>query len=837
MVNPIRSTRSKRPTRRQRRGSTTTRRSRRRLALETLEPRIVLSGYTDAATAVIDSYDVEEVSALATDAVFGLISVDGDLDSDASTALLAEGEGDDDHPWQNASLPADVNADTSVTPLDALVLINRLNAEGSGSLPVPPSSTSEPPPYLDVNGDDALSPLDVLLVINYINSADSVSDTTYISLQGGSISVEGSGAEAEGGVVTVTSAGTYSISGTLDDGQVIVDTDDEEDVTLILNGVDITCSNNAPIYVANAEDTVIALANGTQNYVTDGESYENGGSDEPDAAIFSKDDLDITGYGSLTVYANFNDGIVSKDDLDILGGNITVTAVNHGIRGKDSVEIVDGTITVSAGGDGVQSNNDEDSTKGYVMITGGTLDITAAKDGIQAETTLAITGGDISVSAGGGSNSGSDDAGKGLKAAVDITIEAGTVDTVSIDVDSADDAIHCDGTVTISGGNITLATADDAVRSESTVAITGGDISIATCYEGIDAAAITINNATIDLVSSDDGISAVSADGTSSTVSISGGTLAITAGADGIAAESQVLISGGTITVSSGGGSTMSVGSTESAKGIRSDANITIEGGTVNVDSADDALHANDSLTITGGSINLAAYDDAIHADSAITIDGGDIDITKCYEGIESAEITINDGEIHLVSSDDGFNVSDGSSSGTGGPWGGGGVIDGSLNINGGYTVLNTEGDGLDSNGDVEVTGGTIIVHGPTGNNNGALDSNGTFLMSGGFLIAVGSSRMAESPDESSTQAVLVGSYGAVQAAGTMLHVETEDGEEILTFVPAKTYQSFVICSPQLEAGATYVVFSGGSSTGTVTDGLYTGGTYTPGTELGTLTI
>lgn len=172
---------------------------------------------------------------------------------------------------------------------------------------------------------------------------------------------------------------------------------------------------------------------------------------------------------------------------------------------------------------------------------------------------------------------------------------------------------------------------------------------------------------------------------------------------------------------------------------------------------------------------------------------------------------------------------------GMGGP--GGGVIDGSLNIHGGYMVVNSGGDGLDSNGAVTVTGGTIIVHGPTRNDNGALDCNGTFLMSGGFLVAVGSAGMAETPDESSTQEVLAATYGSTQPAGTMLHIETESGQEVLTLVPIKTYQSFVLCSPQLKAGTTYVVYSGGSSTGTVKDGLYSGGTYTPGTELGSLTI
>ena len=128
------------------------------------------------------------------------------------------------------------------------------------------------------------------------------------------------------------------------------------------------------------------LRTGTSNVVTDGQTYNlPEGETEPDAAVFSNDDLVFEGTGSLTVNGNFNNGIASSDDIDINGGNITVTAVNNGIKGKDSVVIVNGTVTVNAGGDGIQSDNDEDPEKGYVTIAGGTLDVTAASDGIQAE--------------------------------------------------------------------------------------------------------------------------------------------------------------------------------------------------------------------------------------------------------------------------------------------------------------------------------------------------------------------------------------------------------------------------------------------------------------------
>lgn len=543
------------------------------------------------------------------------------------------------------------------------------------------------------------------------------SDVSYITLEGTSITLDGGGAVVDGTQVAITSAGTYSISGTLDDGQIVVDADDEAETEIILNGVDIACSTSAPIYVKNAGETVITLADGTDNSVKDGDSYivedsliEDSESIEPNAAIFSKDDLTINGSGSLTVDGNYNNGIQSKDDLEITGGDITVSAINDGIKGRDSIVVNGADVTVDAGGDGMQSNNDVDSERGYVSIEGGTLDILAGADGIQAETSLTVSGGSITISSGGGSVNGSSDVGAGGDA---------WGDRQGMEADSSTDA--------------------------------------------------------------------------------------------------------------------------PSAKGLKSGVDITIVAGTINVDSADDAVHSNDSLTIKGGSIVLASGDDGIHADSSIEIDGGDISITTSYEGIDSAVITINDGNIHLVASDDGMNaVSADSGSATDG-WPPQGAFEASgdnyLDVHGGYIVIDAAGDGLDINGPITMTGGTVIINGPTRNDNGALDYFGTFEVTGGLLVAVGSSGMAEAPSASSSQYAVMVNLSSAQSAGTMIHIESQDGEEVLSFVPTKAYQSVVLCSPELANGSTYVVYAGGSSTGTVTDGLYSGGAYTPGTQVASFSI
>ena len=199
---------------------------------------------------------------------------------------------------------------------------------------------------------------------------ESVSDPdTYIKL-GTETTVEGQGAEVSNNKVTITKAGTYSVSGKIEDGQILVDAGAEDKVDIILNGADIKCSNSAPIYVKNAKKAIISLADGTENNITDGETYvfEDESSNDLNAAIFSKDDMTIIGTGKLTVNANYNNGIASNDDLKIQSGNIVVNAKNNGIKGKDCINVTDGNITINSKGDGMKADNTTDETKGYIYI-------------------------------------------------------------------------------------------------------------------------------------------------------------------------------------------------------------------------------------------------------------------------------------------------------------------------------------------------------------------------------------------------------------------------------------------------------------------------------------
>ena len=277
-----------------------------------------------------------------------------------------------------------------------------------------------------------------------------------------------------------------------------------------------------------------------------------------------------------------------------------------------------------------------------------------------------------------------------------------------------------------------------------------------------------------------------------------------------------------------------------------------IDNGTFVIDAADDAIHSNGNITINGGAFTLNTGDDGLHADATLTINGGNIAIPTSYEGLESAVITINAGDINLTSSDDGINVAggiDGSGQmagpgrggrGQGGPGAQAGEVTtytGAyyLYINGGAIVVNAQGDGLDANGAIEMTGGVVVVNGPTQQGNGALDYDGTFNISGGTLVAVGSSGMAQAPTASSTQSsVLMNISG--QSAGTLINLQNAAGESLLTFAPAKAYASILFSSPDLAQGTEYTLNVGGSATGTSVGGLYTDGAYSGGSEYGGFT-
>ncbi len=257
-----------------------------------------------------------------------------------------------------------------------------------------------------------------VLMLTFAGCSSEKSGKNTISVvdqNGNSLSVSGS-------VVKITEVGTYTVSGELSDGQIIVECYSEGDVVIVLNGVNISCSTGAPVYIKEAEKTIIELAKGSQNTVTDNRARAE---EDPNAAIFSHDDMKIIGEGSLTVNGNKNNGITSKDKLTIEGGVITVNSDNHGIRGKDRLKIEGGTITINAGYDGLRATNDTETDRGEVLIENGTITITAGDDAIYAYNMVNIEGGTITI----------DTDNNAVKAENSITITGGTFEITTDDKD------------------------------------------------------------------------------------------------------------------------------------------------------------------------------------------------------------------------------------------------------------------------------------------------------------------------------------------------------------------------------------------------------------------
>ncbi|MEH6781996.1 MAG: carbohydrate-binding domain-containing protein [Rhodoglobus sp.] len=339
-----------------------------------------------------------------------------------------------------------------------------------------------------------------------------------VTLTGSSASAAGEGVSVTGNTVTITAGGTYVLSGELD-GQVVVDTADEDVVALVLDGANISNSSSAAIAVLNAEDVVVSLSG--SNSVS-----STGADEEANAALFSDADFTISGDGSLTVTSTQNDGITSHDDLTILSGDITVIAADDGLRGKDSLTIKDGTVSVDAGGDAVKSDEDEDETSGYVHIAGGTIDLVAGDDGVQAQTDIVMTGGETTLSA-------TDD---GLKAEVHIVVAEGTT-TVSNSYEGIE-AYY----ITVEGGTLNVAASDDGINATTGTSTT-------TDVGGIEEA--------------DDG----------AMIAVTGGEITVNSEGDGMDSNGSIMITGGISTV---------FGSPEDREGaLDANGSVVVNGGTV----------------------------------------------------------------------------------------------------------------------------------------------------------------------------------------------------------------------------------------------------------------
>lgn len=443
------------------------------------------------------------------------------------------------------------------------------------------------------------------------------SEAVYVTLSDDGITGETAGVAINGQTVTITEEGTYVFSGTLSEGQIVVDADDAK-VQIVLDNVDITCATSAAVYVKSAEKVFVTLAEGSQNTLRNTDEYVAIDDNNIDAVIFAKSDLTLNGTGSLTIVSAEGHGIVSKDDLKITGGTYDITAAGHALSGKDSVRIADGTFILTAGKDGIHSGNEDNEEKGYIYIADGDFTITSDGDGMDASNIVQIENGTFDITAGGGAansqkthesdmpggpgggmpqngekpdgedmsemgekpdganmpemgekpdgenmpqDTTTDESGtsiKGIKADGDMYLNGGTYQ-----IDSADDSIHSNANITIADGTYTLATGDDGVHADDALIVNGGTITVTESYEGLEGLTVTINDGTIDITARDDGINAAG-----EKMELNGGYIHILAGGDGMDSNGNLTINGGEIYIdgpSDNGNSAIDYGDRSSA--------------------------------------------------------------------------------------------------------------------------------------------------------------------------------------------------------------------------------------------------------------------------------
>lgn len=303
------------------------------------------------------------------------------------------------------------------------------------------------------------------------------SEAVKITLSGKTAACNSSNVQIEDGVVTIKAAGVYVLSGTFTDGTIVVDAGDDDKVQLVLDGVSITAADYAAIYAKNADKVFVTLAEGAGNSLMVSGDYVQTDDNNVDAVIFAKCDLTLNGIGSLTVKDNTGHGIVSKDDLVVTGGTYTIYSQDHCLNGKDSVRIADGTFNLSCDEDGIHAGND-DQQDGYVYIEGGDINISVGDDAIHAEGLLIITGGDIDVSK-------SCEGVEGGK----ILVTGGDIDVIS-----RDDGFNAAGGSSGSGDNHDgfgggpgMGGVDMDADNDAYILITGGTININANGDGIDS--------------------------------------------------------------------------------------------------------------------------------------------------------------------------------------------------------------------------------------------------------------------------------------------------------------------------------------------------------------
>ena len=467
------------------------------------------------------------------------------------------------------------------------------------------------------------------------NASWSQTGSTQITFNGNDVSVTGNGAALTGNQLIISAEGTYVLSGSWSDGQIIVEAADTAKVQIVLNGADITSQTGSVLQIKTADKVFLTLADGTVNQMTDAESYADTSETAADAAIYSKTDLTINGGGALTVNGRYKDGIKSKDELTITGGQLTVSAQDDALTGKDSVAILDGSFVITAGGDGIKSSNTTDTTKGWVSIDGGSFKITAGGDGIQAEPIVEINDGTFDIVSGGGSTSAAASQpgqmpqggpGQGQNGQMTPPDWPGQGQNGQMTPPNRPNQGQQNGQRPPHGQGPQGQPGFNGQWQQSDTNTAAGESNTqSTSSKGVKAGTdLLINGGTMTVNAADDTLHS------NGSITIQAGSLTLTSGDDGIHAETDLNITGSAV-----------IDITNSVEGLEAKV-VNISGGTVNVNASDDGINATDGTASTGG---FGGGMDQVQEGVAVNISGGTITVNAQGDGLDSnGDVTVSGG-------------------------------------------------------------------------------------------------------------------------------------------------------------------------------------------------
>jgi len=603
-------------------------------------------------------------------------------------------------------------------------------------------------------------------------------------------STDGSTITQNDSVYTITQAGEYTVTGLLSEGQIVINADDNAEITIVLNGTSITCSNGSPIYIKNADNVKIKSEENTYNCIVDAraeadDNPDNSSSENGNAAIYAACDLKLVGKGALSVTGNYNNGIQSKDDISIKNVTIKVNAINNAIKGNDEVAIESGEIiAISRKGDGIKTSNSSLSTKGKqkgnVIISGGNIDIYAACDGIDAAYGVDVSGdGNLNIYT---------DTYSDYSEAVTDDNSGSSASSSGSSISTPDSSASNPGSSNQNQGSSSKSSSNATMMTYITIANTDNqnNNSVGTPPDMNNAQ----NNGNMG--------NPPDMNNSSSNPDMKGN------------------FSGGNRTANGMPGNNSSGNSSKksySTKGIKAESEINISGAAINISSTDDGIHANSDsgvletgedgkgiISISGGTITISTGDDGIHADKELNITDGYINVLTSYEGLEAITINISGGQSFIYAADDGINACTGD--GTSTPL---------INITGGYIDVTTgsgDTDAIDSNGSYTQSGGMVLVKGgsSSGQVSGSIDVDGNITITGGTCIALGG--ICETPVNSVNAYV----FSSVSFNAGSYSVKDSSGNEIISFTLNNSYSNGWICTSALTTNTEYTLYCDGSS-------------------------